>query len=61
MHDGVYIADSAHTASAKADIITMIDLDAVSLLASNPAHTTIIFNESEIILSKEAGLGISFC
>jgi o-succinylbenzoate synthase len=55
------VAAGVHVASAKADVITMIDLDAVSLLASNPAQTTIIFNESEIILSKEAGLGISFC
>lgn len=56
----ISVAAGAHVASAKADIITMLDLDAVSLLASNPVDTSIIFNESEIILSKDHGLGISY-
>ena len=56
----ISVAAGVHVASAKADIITMLDLDAVSLLASNPADTSIIFNESEIILSKDLGLGISY-
>jgi hypothetical protein len=46
-------------ASAKADVITMLDLDAISLLASHPVHTSIVFNESEIILSEDIGLGVS--
>ena len=35
----------------------MLDLDAVSLLASHPVKTSIVFNESEIILSEDIGLG----
>lgn len=56
----ISVAAGVHVASAKADSITMLDLDAVSLLASHPAKTSILFNESEIILGKETGLGISY-
>jgi len=56
----ISVAAGVHVASAKADIITMLDLDAVSLLASNPVQTNIIFNESEIILSEDAGIGVSY-
>jgi len=56
----ISIAAGAHVASAKADVITMIDLDAVSLLASHPANTSIVFNESEIILSEDVGLGVFY-
>ncbi len=52
------VAAGAHVASAKADVITMLDLDAVSLLASHPAKTEIIFNESRIVLSEQNGLGV---
>ena len=55
----ISVAAGVHVASAKADIITMLDLDAVSLLASHPVKTKLIFNESEIILSDEIGLGAS--
>lgn len=55
----ISVAAGVHIASAKADIITMLDLDAVSLLASHPVETSIIFNESEIILSEDIGLGVS--
>ena len=55
----ISVAAGVHVASAKADIITMLDLDAVSLLASHPVETSIVFNESEIILSDSAGLGVS--
>jgi len=55
----ISVAAGVHVASAKADIITMLDLDAVSLLASHPLETSIIFNESEIILSDEIGLGVT--
>jgi len=53
------IAAGVHVASAKADIITMIDLDAVSLLSYNPAKTSVRFEESRITLSGEAGIGVS--
>lgn len=56
----ISVAAGVHVASAKADVITMLDLDAVSLLASHPVKTSIVFNESQIILSEDAGLGVSF-
>jgi len=56
----ISVAAGVHVASAKADIITMLDLDAVSLLASHPVDTSIVFNESEIILSDEFGLGVRY-
>ncbi|RLA66244.1 MAG: dipeptide epimerase [Epsilonproteobacteria bacterium] len=56
----ISIAASAHVASAKAQSITMIDLDAVSLLSSHPIKSKILFNESEIILSEDKGLGTYF-
>jgi len=55
----ISVAAGVHVASAKADVITMLDLDAVSLLASHPVKTSIQFNESEIVLSKDVGLGVS--
>jgi len=56
----ISVAAGVHVASAKADIITMLDLDAVSLLASHSVHTDILFNESEIILGQEIGLGCTY-
>ncbi len=53
----ISVAAGVHVASAKADIITMLDLDAVSLLASHPVDTSIVFDESDIILSDTIGLG----
>ncbi len=55
----ISIAAGVHVASAKADVITMLDLDAVSLLASHPVETSIVFDESNIILSDSVGLGAS--
>ena len=55
----IAVAAGVHLASAKADVITMIDLDAVSLLASHPVNSSIAFNESEITLSDAVGLGLS--
>jgi len=56
----ISVAAGVHVASAKADIITMLDLDAVSLLASHPVKTNIKFDESTIELSEESGLGVSY-
>ena len=53
----ISVAAGVHVASAKADVITMLDLDAVSLLASHPVETSIMFDESEIVLSGDIGLG----
>ena len=55
----ISVAAGVHIASAKADIITMLDLDAISLLASHPVTTNILFNESDITLSDDIGLGAS--
>ncbi|MEA1879562.1 MAG: dipeptide epimerase [Campylobacterota bacterium] len=52
------VAAGVHIASAKADSITMIDLDAVSLLASHPVQSAIVFDESDITLSETVGLGM---
>ncbi|RUM75433.1 MAG: dipeptide epimerase, partial [Sulfurovum sp.] len=56
----ISVAAGVHVASAKADIITMLDLDAVSLLKSHPLKSEVLFNESEIILSDVAGLGLAY-
>ncbi|HIQ47816.1 MAG TPA: dipeptide epimerase [Sulfurovum sp.] len=56
----ISVAAGVHVASAKADVITMFDLDAVALLASHSLQSTIDFNESKIILSEEIGLGIGY-
>jgi len=56
----ISVAAGVHVASAKADTITMIDLDAVSLLSSNPTTTNIEFNESSIVLSSDVGLGVDY-
>lgn len=53
------IAAALHFASAKSNIISMIDLDAVALLKSQPLKTTIEFNGKDMILSDEFGIGIS--
>ncbi|KYJ85748.1 mandelate racemase/muconate lactonizing enzyme family protein [Sulfurovum riftiae] len=55
----VSVTAGVHVASAKADIITMLDLDAVSLLASHPVETSVRYEESRILLSDDIGLGIS--
>ncbi|MBA1420642.1 MAG: dipeptide epimerase [Epsilonproteobacteria bacterium] len=56
----ISVVAGVHVASAKADIITMLDLDAVSLLASHPVTTNIQFDESTITLSDDIGLGVSY-
>jgi len=56
----IAVAAGVHVASAKADVITMLDLDAVSLLALHPVKSSIVFNESRIVLGDDAGLGVSF-
>ena len=56
----IAIAAGVHFASAKAESVTMIDLDAVSLLDSHPIQTKIDFNESMITLSDTYGLGVEY-
>jgi o-succinylbenzoate synthase len=54
----IAIAAALHVASAKADIITMLDLDGIALLASNPAQGCVIFDEYRLELGEEPGLGV---
>jgi o-succinylbenzoate synthase len=56
----IALSAGLHLASAKADVIQFIDLDAVALLSHNPCQTSIAFNESEITLSDTVGLGVTF-
>ena len=56
----VSVAAGVHVASAKADIITMLDLDAVALLSSHRVTTAMQFDESTITLSDEIGLGVAY-
>ncbi|QOR60975.1 dipeptide epimerase [Sulfurovum sp. ST-21] len=55
----ISVAAGVHLASSRADTVTMLDLDAVALLASHSLKTDTLFNESEIVLSDTAGIGIS--
>ena len=55
----ISVAAGVHLASSRADTVTMLDLDAVALLASHSLKTDILFNESKIVLSDTAGIGIS--
>jgi o-succinylbenzoate synthase len=52
------VAAGVHVASSRAETITMLDLDAVALLASHPAKGDICFDESQITLGEEPGLGM---
>lgn len=56
----ISVGAGVHVASAKAESITMLDLDAVSLLKTHPVNTSIDFNESFITLSEDIGLGVSY-
>ena len=55
----ISVGTAVHVASARANTITMLDLDGVSLLRENPVKSSTLFNESEIKLDKNSyGLGI---
>jgi len=56
----ISVLAGVHVASAKAESITMLDLDAVALLASHPVETDTVFNESSIELGKAFGLGATY-
>lgn len=56
----ISVAAGVHVASAKAESITMLDLDAVALLAEHPVDTDILFDESIIKLSNSIGLGAAY-
>ena len=55
----ISVGAAVHVASARENTVTMLDLDGVSLLQSNPIQSSTFFNESEIKLDKNSyGLGI---
>jgi len=56
----ISVGAAVHVASAKADIITMLDLDAVSLCRSNPVEGGVQFNESNIMIPDVPGLGVRY-
>ena len=56
----ISVGAGVHIASAKASVITMLDLDAVSLCQNNPVAGGVIFNESKIIIPERAGLGVEY-
>jgi len=58
LEGAISVGAGVHVASARSNIITMLDLDGANLLAYNPVIGGAVFNESEIILSDGYGLGI---
>jgi L-alanine-DL-glutamate epimerase-like enolase superfamily enzyme len=58
LEGAISVSAGVHLASARENIITMLDLDGANLLAYNPVKGGAIFNESEIILDSSYGLGV---
>jgi len=60
LEGAISVGTAVHVASARADTITMLDLDGANLLISNPIESVgVSFNESSIKLFKNSyGLGI---
>ncbi len=58
LEGAVSVGASVHLASARENIITMLDLDGVNLLAYNPIRGGVEFNDSKIELNSSYGLGI---
>ena len=58
LEGSISVGAGVHIASAKSNIITMLDLDAVSLCKINPVKGGVLFNESKITLNDTFGLGI---
>jgi len=56
----ISVGAAVHVASARANVITMLDLDAVSLCRYNPVKGGVIFDASKITLPDLPGLGVSF-
>jgi L-alanine-DL-glutamate epimerase-like enolase superfamily enzyme len=59
LESSIGVAAAAHVAAAKSAEITLVDLDAPSLCASDPVQSGVTFNRSEITISDAPGLGIS--
>ena len=56
----ISVSAGVHVASAKANIITMLDLDAVNLCVSNPITGGVVFDEAKIEIGEAFGLGCRF-
>ena len=56
----ISVGAAAHVASARSNIITMLDLDAVSLCRSNPVEGGVLFDESRIVIPDSPGLGVRY-
>jgi len=54
----ISVSAAVHVASARAETITLLDLDGVALLEHNPIQGGTTFNESQITLNPTHGLGI---
>ena len=54
----VSVGAAVHVASARSNVINMLDLDGASLLVTNPIKGGCNFNESDIKLNNTYGLGI---
>lgn len=59
LEGSISLTTAIHIASAKANIITMLDLDSVNLLEYNPIETNVNFKDSKIELIDTIGLGVS--
>jgi len=59
LEGAISLISAVHIASARADTITMLDLDSVNLLEYNPIKGGVKFEDNKIILSSiRTGLGI---
>jgi len=59
LEGAISVGAGVHVASAKSDIITMLDLDAVNLCRYNPIDGGVRFDESRIYIPDGVGLGIN--
>ena len=56
----ISVGAGVHVASAKANVVTMLDLDAVSLCQNNPVTGGVVFEESKIRIPQSMGLGVEY-
>ena len=56
----ISVGAAVHVASAKANVISMLDLDAVSLCRTNPVEGGVQFDESKITIPDLPGLGVRY-
>lgn len=56
----ICVSAGVHVASARANVITMLDLDAVNLCKTNPITGGVLFDEARIAIGDGVGLGCKF-